>query len=199
VVIRTASKPFDATASTPASRSYTTRKESRGVIKLTPAGVDGDYNHYRTVALDRTADRAVSILTTDTLTLLKDAGYPAVQMGDLGENIYVDGVQFGFFEVGKRYRFATIAADAEGGNTKSQEGGVIVEITEKVEPCGNLCKLPYINDMQMQPKERLEKCKDFLFWLSQRDGLRGWYGRIIEGGNVKIGDKVSALYPSTST
>jgi len=114
-----------------------------------------------------------------------------VQMGDLGENLYVDGVEFAFFEVGKRYRFASMAAE--------DTGGVVVEITEKVEPCGNLCKLPYINDMQMQPKERLEKCKDFLFWLSQRDGLRGWYGRIIEGGTVKIGDKVSVLYPSTST
>jgi len=151
-------------------------------------------------------DRAVSILTTDTLTMLttEQGGYPAVQMGDLGENIYVDGVQFGFFEVGKRYRFASTIATADadegvGGNRKSPEGGVIVEITEKVEPCGNLCKLPYINDMQMQPKERLEKCKNFLLWLSQRDGLRGWYGRIIEGGTVKIGDKVSALVPSSAS
>jgi len=134
----------------------------------------------------------VSILTTDVLESLREtAGYGAVQVGDLGENIYVDGVGYAFFEVGGRYRFA--AQGTDGGEGGLEVGGVIVEITERIEPCGNLCKLPYINDMRMQPDERLERCKDFLFWLSRRSGLRGWYGRIIQGGAVKVGDKVLAL------
>ena len=77
--------------------AYTTRKESRGVIVLSPEGVNGDYNHYRTVALGSTPDRAVSISTSDIIQMLKNAGWNDVREGDLGENIYVDSIDYTFF------------------------------------------------------------------------------------------------------
>lgn len=188
-VIRTAVKAYDKESSVPSSRAYTTRKESRGEIMLGPEGVKGDYNHYRTIALSSTPDRAVSILTTDILKMLKDAGWKSVSDGDLGENIYVDGIDYTFFELGKRYKFQT---KSKGSDEK--DVGVIVEITERIEPCGNLCKLPYINDESIPPAQRFEGCKKFLLWLDEKDGLRGWYGKIIgDGGLVNIGDRVSAL------
>ena len=76
--------------------AYTTRKESRGVIVLSPEGVNGDYNHYRTVALGSTPDRAVSILTSDIIQMLKNACWNDVREGDLGENIYVDAIDYTF-------------------------------------------------------------------------------------------------------
>jgi MOSC domain-containing protein YiiM len=186
-VIRTAVKGYSEEASKPSSRAYTTRKESRGEITIGLDGVHGDYNHYRTIALSSTPDRAVSILTTDILKMLKDAGWKSVNEGDLGENVYVDGIDYTFFEIGKRYSFQT------KGSAEKDEG-TVVEITERIEPCGNLCKLPYINDENIPPKERFEGCKKFLLWLDEKEGLRGWYGKIIgEGGAVKLGDQVSAL------
>ena len=186
-VIRTATKGYDKASSIPSSRAYTTRKESRGEIILGQDGVRGDYNHYRTNALGGSPDRAVSILTSDVLKMLKGAGWSSVGEGDLGENVYIDGIDYTFFQVGHRYKFQT-----KGSSEK--EEGVIVEITERMEPCGNLCKLPYINNESIPPKERFEQCKKFLLWLDEKEGLRGWYGKIIgEGGMVKLGDQVSAL------
>eukprot|EP00956_Cyclotella_meneghiniana_P015879 scaffold24649_cov31-Cyclotella_meneghiniana.AAC.1 len=66
-VLRTAVKSYNKETSLPSHPSYTTRKESQGVIVLTPEGVVGDYNHYRTVAMSSTPDRAVSILTSDIM------------------------------------------------------------------------------------------------------------------------------------
>ena len=186
-VVRTAVKGYDKSSSEPTSRLYTTKKEGRIQIDLAPEGVQGDYNHYRTTALSSTPDRAVSILTTDILKMLHDAGWKAVADGDLGENIYVDGIDYTFFELGKRYIF-------KPKGSKEKEEGVTVEITERIEPCGNLCRLPYINDEKVPPKDRLENCKKFLLWLDAKEGLRGWYGKIIgNGGSVKIGDEISAL------
>lgn len=185
-VIRTASKGYDKESSVPSHAEYTTRKESRAEISLSPEGVEGDYNHYRTIALSSTPDRAVSILTTDIIKMLKTAGWNNVMEGDLGENIYVDGIDYTFFEIGKRYKFQT-----RGGGDKDE--GPIVEITERIEPCGNLCKLPYINDENIPPKDRFEGCKKFLLYLDEKEGLRGWYGKLIRGGKVAIGDQVSAL------
>jgi MOSC domain-containing protein YiiM len=192
VVIRTATKGYDSKHSLPSSALYTTKKNTQSMILVQPGGVQGDYNHYRSTALDSTPDRAVSILTTDILEQLKSAGYTKVQVGDLGENIYVDGVDYKFFEIGKRYKFSQDEKSSEKSSTGSD--GVIVEITERIEPCGNLCKLGYINDETIPPAQRFENCKKFLLWLDQKDGLRGWYGKIIgEGGQVQIGNQVSLL------
>ena len=189
-VIRTAVKGYDKEASTPASKLYTTKKESRSDIILKSEGVDGDYNHYRSTALSSTPDRAVSILTTDIVKMLKGAGWPKVSEGDLGENIYVDGIEYTFFEIGYRYKFSS---SVSGNEKKIQQDDVIVEITERIEPCGNLCRLNYINDESLSPQERFENCKTFLLVLDEKDGLRGWYAKIIEGGRVKIGDSVSLV------
>eukprot|EP00956_Cyclotella_meneghiniana_P015662 scaffold24137_cov30-Cyclotella_meneghiniana.AAC.2 len=188
-VLRTAIKSYNKETSLPSHPSYTTRKESRGVIVVTPEGVVGDYNHYRTVAMSSTPDRAVSILTSDIVEMLRTAGWTDVMEGDLGENIYVDGIDYTFFEVGRRYKFQT---NINNGNAKEEEG-VVVEITERIEPCGNLCKLPYINKESLAPKDRFEECKKFLLYLDEKEGLRGWYGKVIDGGTVKVGDQVSAL------
>lgn len=189
IVVRTATKGYDPLHSKPTSSLYTTKKNARALINVQPQGVESDYNHYRTTALDSTPNRAISILTTDTIEALKSAGFDKVQIGDLGENIYIDGVDYKFFEVGKRYKFS----DSKMKESKDADG-VTIEITERIEPCGNLCKLSYINDETLPPQARFENCKKFLLWLDQKDGLRGWYAKIIgDGGLVKIGDEVSSL------
>lgn len=189
VVLRTASKHYDPEHSKPSSSLYTTKKNTQTHIIVRPEGVDGDYNHYRTTALSSTPDRALSILTTDTLELLKNAGYSQIEIGDLGENIYVDGVDYKFFEIGKQYKFVNSKNKSTKGYT--EDGVIIIEITERIEPCGNLCKLGFINDEAVPPSLRFENCKKFLLWLDQKDGLRGWYAKVIgDGGQVQIGDQV---------
>eukprot|EP00956_Cyclotella_meneghiniana_P028139 scaffold64935_cov31-Cyclotella_meneghiniana.AAC.1 len=128
------------------------------------------------------------------MDMLRTAGWTDVMEGDLGENIYVDGIDYTFFEVGRRYKFQT---KINNGNAKEEEG-VVVEITERIEPCGNLCKLPYINRESLAPKDRFEECKKFLLYLDEKEGLRGWYGKVIGGGTVKVGDQVSALEIATA-
>ncbi len=70
---------------------------------------------------------------------------------------------------------------------------VIIEITEPMEPCANLCKLSYINDPSLQPKERVARCQYFIQALGKNDGLRGWYAKVIQGGVINVGDSLSAV------
>lgn len=78
-VIRTAARPYQQSTggSIPSSLYYTTRKPSLPMISISEAGVVGDYNHYRTVALKSTPDRAVSILTNDVSAYIRslDGGF----------------------------------------------------------------------------------------------------------------------------
>jgi MOSC domain-containing protein YiiM len=193
-VIRVATKGYDPLTSTPSSKQYTTRKESQTEIIVKMDGVGGDYNHYRATALSSTPDRAISILTTDILKMLKENGYVSVRDGDLGENVYIDGIDYTFFEVGKRYKFYTDdRTNDKAGAIQDSLDGVVVEITERIEPCGNLCRLPYINDESLEPKQRFENCKSFLLWLDEKEGLRGWYGKILTEGKIALGDSVAPL------
>lgn len=74
-VIRTAARSYQQSGgSIPSSRYYTTRKDSLPMISVSELGVDGDYNHYRTVALKSTSDRAVSIFTNDVSTYIRSIG-----------------------------------------------------------------------------------------------------------------------------
>jgi MOSC domain-containing protein YiiM len=187
-VLRTALRKYHVKDSKPASRNYTTRKDAQDHIQVTTTGIVSDYNDYRTTALQSTPDRAVSLWTAhdDVLELLKAHGYDQVQPGDLGENISLEGVPFTFFKVGHQYRFSTTQ-----DQPFSQGDVVVLEITERIEPCGSLCKLPYINsDALLKPKDRVQRCKDFLKLLDQQDGLRGWYAKVIQEGVIRPGDIV---------
>jgi MOSC domain-containing protein YiiM len=177
-VVRVAVREFHPVDSKPSSRNYTTRKVARDSIQVSKEGVALDYNHYRTLALDGTLDRALSILTTDCMELLKSHKFP-VHDGDLGENVLVAGIDYRFFIPGNVYRFAPSVEDNE-----DEKGDVIVEITEFMEPCANLCKLSYINDPDKTPKERIATCQLLLNILDQQPGLRGWYAKVLQGGAI---------------
>jgi hypothetical protein len=195
------------------------------MILVSGNGAAGDYNHYRTLALRSTPDRAISILTGDVGSYVRslDGGYFADDGdgndaddgdgdrprrgywdGDLGENVLVDGVDFDYFEVGMRYRFFSSSSKSKEGDGGASadaailtegtttEDDVVVEITEPMVPCANLCKLSYINDQTLEPKHRVARCQYFLEALGQKDGLRGWYARVVKGGMVRVGDSLSA-------
>lgn len=186
-VIRTAIRPYQLPeGSLPSSRYYTTRKESVPMIVATEAGALGDYNHYRSVALQSTLNRAISILTTDVNSYVRnlDGGYFATigyRDGDLGENILVDGVDFTYFQIGMQYRFSSSSSSSSVGILTTED--VVVEITEKIEPCMNLCKLSYIKSEG--------RCKYLIEALAEKDGLRGWYAKVIQGGIIRVGNSLS--------
>ena len=69
----------------------------------------------------------------------------------------------------------------------------IVEITEPIEPCANLCKLPYINDETIPPRDRLARCQNFIHQLDLYDGLRGWYAKVVSSGDVMVGDTLQLV------
>jgi MOSC domain-containing protein YiiM len=178
VVMRTAARNFDSEGSNkPSSRNYTTSKDSQPSVSITAQGIAGDYNHYRTQALSSTPDRAVSLLTSDAAMYVKRM-YPFSSPGDLGENILVDGVEYWTIKVGARYQLGE---------------KVVLEITEPIEPCANLCKLPYINNDTLAPKDRIERCRNFIEQLDAHDGLRGWYAKVTTPGNVVVGDTFQLL------
>ena len=200
-VVRTAARPYQTDGSIPSSTKYTTRKPSLPMITVSEEGVSGDYNHYRTTALKSTPNRAISILTRDVSAYINslDNGYFAskgnsvgYRDGDLGENVMIEGVDFSFFQIGQRYKFS-MKSQQNGGDTKTTTmDDVIVEITEPADPCANLCKLPYINNPNIaSAKERVGRCQYFITALFQKEGLRGWYARVVQGGVIRLGDSVS--------
>jgi len=180
-VERLASRQYHPDHSKPSSKGYTTRKVEQKKLVVTKHGVQGDYNHYRSVALQNTTDRAVSILTSDVMELIRSSKYD-MSDGDLGENILVSGVPFDFFEPHQMYTFTSPSLD--------EKKHVIIEITGKMDPCANLCKLPCINDDSKPLHECVKNCQDLLALLDQKPGLRGWYAKVLQQGLIESESKV---------
>lgn len=134
-----------------------------------------DYNHYRTIALKSTPDRAISILTTDVMTAIRQSFSSSARNGDLGENILLKGIDFDDLQLNQQYAV----------------GSVVLQVTEPMIPCANLCKLPYINDSSLQePKDRIARCLALLEFLDKPgDGFRGWYAKVITPGEITVGDE----------
>ena len=145
---------------------WTTTKPSVPGFGLGVDGCAGDYNNYRATQLKNTRDRAISIITSDVYGALRQEGWP-VDQGDLGENLFVDGMAYGTFAVGRRFQLGATA---------------LVEITEAIVPCGYLCTLPYLSQKW--------RCADFIRTLA---GRRGWYAKVRVPGYVAVGDPVVAL------
>jgi hypothetical protein len=206
-VVRVAAKAYSAQHSKPSSREYTTRKPnilllqlgneedpsdtptsnkhaatSAKEIAVTVQGLEGDYNHYRQTALNNTLDRAISILTTECYTLLQGHGYPNVVWGDLGENILVANVNYTFFRPHNRYRLEQANDDDDDDDGISRNSFVDLLITEAMEPCANLCTLPFINNPQLSRPDRVQSCQAMLQLLDQAPGLRGWYAAVVHPG-----------------
>ena len=173
-VFRLAAREFHPENSKPSSKLYTPRKVEQESVWIDQEGVKGDYNHYRTIALSSTPDRAVSILTTDVMKLLRAYKFKVLD-GDLGENILVDGVAYNFFAPGNRYSFTSTDSDEP----------VVLEITEPMIACANLCKLPCINDESRPLKDRVATCQEMISLLDKHSGQRGWYAKVVQGGQVK--------------
>lgn len=194
-VVRLAARKYS-NSSKWSSPEYTTRKDEFSCIRVAKEGVSGDYNHYRTLALKSTGDRAISILTLDVMKSIQGyyRNYNA-KNGDLGENILVEGVQFDFFRLGQQYVFESTSDNPSEDTAKER---VVVEITEPMEPCANLCKLPYINDQLIPPKDRIERCKNVIEFLGQVDGFRGWYAKVVEPGVIRTGARASIIETDNS-
>lgn len=137
-------------------------KHAIQTLRLTTAGAEGDYNHYRTVDLGGDPDQALLIVTEELLAQLEAEGWP-VQPGDLGENLTLRGVAEASLEPG----------------TCLMVGAVRISITKPCDPCNNLYALPYVG------KERGPA------FLKATVGRRGWYASVTSEGTIQTGAGVT--------
>lgn len=125
-------------------------------LTITAAGVEGDFNRWRTEEANGDPDQAVLLLTEDVLSALRSEGWP-VQAGELGENVTL----------------ADLPPDSLQPGAQVQIGQVVLEVSKPCDPCIVLYGLPYIG---------IERGPAFLRTLQ---GRRGWFARVVQGGTVR--------------
>jgi MOSC domain-containing protein YiiM len=125
-------------------------------LYITPAGVEGDFNRWRTEEADGDPDQAVLILSEETLADLRTEGWP-VEPGHLGENLTVAGLPRDALQSGAQVRL----------------GEVVLELSKPCDPCTVLYSLPYVG---------VDRGPAFLRTLQ---GRRGWFARVLRGGTVR--------------
>ena len=131
-------------------------------LSITPEGVAGDFNRWRTEEAGGDPDQAVLLLEEETLAVLRAEGWP-VNAGDLGENLTVAGLPLGALRPGARVRL----------------GEVVLEISKACDPCTILFSLPYVG---------VERGHAFMRTLK---GRRGWFARVLHGGVVRAGATIT--------
>lgn len=130
-------------------------------LLITPAGAEGDYNHYRTTKVHGNPDLAILVMTRDVIDRLRAEGWP-VEPGDLGENLTLDGVPEASLKPGSKIHI----------------GQVLLEVSEPCDPCTELYVLPYVGK---------EKGPAFVKTMM---GRRGWFARVLSAGEVFPGAPV---------
>jgi MOSC domain-containing protein YiiM len=204
-IVRLGAKPYYQHPGGGPNGTYTTRKHSYGSVLVSAHGVAGDYNHYRSVALHNTTDRAVSIVTRNTLDYVRANGYP-IQAGDLGENVLLDAAAGSDDGGGDEssmigsplMRPGTMLHVVGATASTSRSGAVVLQISEPMVPCANLCTLHCIQnagDGTATPRQRVEACQELLQLLDAHVGLRGWYARVLQSGDLRVGDRFEILEP----
>jgi MOSC domain-containing protein YiiM len=130
-------------------------------------GAQGDYNHYRQNGKRGTNDRAVSLMTLEALHSISNSGY-AVEAGDLGENITLEGPE-GSLAPGVR-----LCAE-----------GLELEVTERMIPCQNLEHVPAVAERPAPQRKAFPRaCKN----------RRGWYARVLTPGQLIVGSSLTSMH-----
>jgi MOSC domain-containing protein YiiM len=130
-------------------------KRAVPALTITSAGVEGDFNRWRTEEAAGDPDQAVLLLSEEILADLRAEGWP-VQPGELGENVTVAGLAPNALEPGTRVRL----------------GHVVLQVSKRCDPCIVLYSLPYVG---------IERGPAFIRTLQ---GRRGWFARVEKGGTV---------------
>ncbi len=138
-------------------------------LTITPEGVQGDFNRWRTEEANADPDQAVLLLREEILTDLRAEGWP-VQAGELGENLTV----------------ADLPPDALQPGARVHLGGVVLEVSKPCDPCTVLFSLAYVG---------AERGPAFLRTLK---GRRGWFARVLRGGTVRADMSLEVTSPSPS-
>ncbi len=133
-------------------------------LRLTPAGVEGDFNRWRTEKAAGDPDQAVLLVTDETLEQLRREGWP-VQRGDLGENVTVSGIPESAWHEGAQVRL----------------GSALLEISKPCPPCTLLYTLSYVGE---------ERGPEFIRTMR---GRRGWFARVLRAGQVRAGAPVELI------
>ncbi|HEX3274106.1 MAG TPA: MOSC domain-containing protein [Gemmatimonadales bacterium] len=136
-------------------------------LLVTAAGVEGDYNRWRTEQAGCDPDQAVLLLGDEILAALREEGWP-VERGHLGENLTVAG----------------LPPDTLAPGVRVEAGEVVLEISKACDPCIVLYGLPYVG---------VERGPAFIRTLA---GRRGWFARVLQGGRLTTGLEVSLTRPS---
>ena len=130
-------------------------------LTITPNGVEGDFNRWRTEEANGDPDQAVLLLSQEILLALREEGWP-VQAGELGENITL----------------ADLPPDALQRGVRVKLAGVVLEVSKACDPCTLLFTLPYVG---------VKRGPEFLRTMM---GRRGWFARVVQGGIVRAGTLV---------
>lgn len=125
------------------------------------SGVEGDFNRYRHEEQHDEPNQAVLLMPVEMIRSLNTEGWP-IREGDLGENITTEGIAYGEFHPGDRFRV----------------GESVLEVSKPCDPCTNLYLLPYVGET---------KGPGFVKTMLHR---RGWYAAVIREGRVRIGDAI---------
>jgi MOSC domain-containing protein YiiM len=133
-------------------------------LTITPAGVEGDFNRWRTEKANGDPDQAVLLLSQEILAGLRREGWP-VQPGELGENLTL----------------ADLPLDALRPGARVRADGVELEVTKPCDPCRILFTLPYVG---------VKRGPEFLRVML---GRRGWYARVLQGGTIRAGASVEVI------
>ncbi|MFI5418816.1 MAG: MOSC domain-containing protein [Candidatus Lutacidiplasmatales archaeon] len=139
-------------------------KPSVEELLVTAEGVQGDFNRYRHEEQHDEPNQAVMIMTVEMIRSLNADGWP-LREGDIGENITTEGIPYGEFRPGDRFRL----------------GSAVVEVTKPCTPCTNLYLLPYVGERE-GPR--------FLKAMVDR---RGWYASVVRDGRVRLRDPVERI------
>ena len=139
-------------------------------LTITSDGVQGDFNRWRSEEANGDPDQAVLVLSEEILSAVRAEGW-AVEAGHLGENLTLAGLPPDAFQPGARLHF----------------GDVVLELSKPCDPCTVLYTLPYVG---------AERGPAFLRTLQNR---RGWFARVIQGGEVRPGMLVHMTRPGASS